>query len=174
MKILDTDILTSFFHGHRGVVAHHQRESDEVAVTIVSRLQVLQGNSIVDTLIPLLLADSQSAEFLQTIHCGISRFLAGFGWEERVYIRRYGPSALWQRLRGARFRGARELEMQPARHRCGSAQQIRTRSSLLLHAKPRFMGIPEAVSEEAHGLRAKSPRKRGRSHDGVGNKLGSR
>ena len=30
MKILDTDILTLFFHGHRRVVAHHQRESDEV------------------------------------------------------------------------------------------------------------------------------------------------
>jgi hypothetical protein len=38
MKILDTDILTLFFHGHRRVVARRQRESDEVAVTIVKGL----------------------------------------------------------------------------------------------------------------------------------------
>jgi tRNA(fMet)-specific endonuclease VapC len=59
MKILDTDILTLFFHGHRRVVAHHQRESDEVAVTIVSRIQVLQGRFAV------LLKAADGAELLR-------------------------------------------------------------------------------------------------------------
>ena len=59
MKILDTDILKLFFHGHRGVIAHHQRESDEGAVTIVSRIQVLQGR------FAMLLKAADGAELLR-------------------------------------------------------------------------------------------------------------
>jgi tRNA(fMet)-specific endonuclease VapC len=43
MKILDTDILSLLFHDHRKVLERHQQESDEVAITIVSRIQVLVG-----------------------------------------------------------------------------------------------------------------------------------
>ena len=43
MKILDTDILSLLFHDHPRVVERHRQESDEVALTIVSRIQVLQG-----------------------------------------------------------------------------------------------------------------------------------
>ncbi len=43
MRILDTDILSLLFHEHPHVVERHRQESDEVAITIVSRIQVLQG-----------------------------------------------------------------------------------------------------------------------------------
>jgi hypothetical protein len=45
MKILDTDILTLFFHGHRRVVANHQQESDEVAVTMSRVSKSFKGAS---------------------------------------------------------------------------------------------------------------------------------
>lgn len=43
MKILDTDTLTLLFAGHPQVVARHAAESDEVATTIISRIEILQG-----------------------------------------------------------------------------------------------------------------------------------
>src|SRR5262249_22233580 len=43
MKILDTDIVSLLFHDHQRVVERHQEESDQVAITIVSRIQALQG-----------------------------------------------------------------------------------------------------------------------------------
>jgi tRNA(fMet)-specific endonuclease VapC len=43
MKILDTDTLTLFFSGHERVVSRHQMETDEVAITIISRIETLQG-----------------------------------------------------------------------------------------------------------------------------------
>ena len=43
MKILDTDILTLFFRGHRAVLDRHQEEAEQVAITIISRIQTLQG-----------------------------------------------------------------------------------------------------------------------------------
>src|SRR5437016_1124476 len=43
MKVLDTDILSLLFHDHPKVVERHQQENDELAITIVSRIQVLQG-----------------------------------------------------------------------------------------------------------------------------------
>ena len=43
MKILDTDILSLLFHNHPRVVERHQQENDEIAITIISRIQVLQG-----------------------------------------------------------------------------------------------------------------------------------
>lgn len=43
MKVLDTDILSLLFHDHPRVVERHEREDDELAITIISRIQVLQG-----------------------------------------------------------------------------------------------------------------------------------
>lgn len=43
MKILDSDILSLLFHDHPRVVERHRQESDEVATTVVSRIQLLQG-----------------------------------------------------------------------------------------------------------------------------------
>src|SRR5437016_5040801 len=43
MKILDTDILTLLFRGHLAVIDRHRHEGDQVAITIVSRIQTLQG-----------------------------------------------------------------------------------------------------------------------------------
>ncbi len=43
MKILDTDMLTLFFGGQPAVVRHQQMETDEVAITIISRIEALQG-----------------------------------------------------------------------------------------------------------------------------------
>jgi tRNA(fMet)-specific endonuclease VapC len=43
VKILDSDILSLLFHDHPKVVERHRRETDEVATTIVSRIQILQG-----------------------------------------------------------------------------------------------------------------------------------
>jgi tRNA(fMet)-specific endonuclease VapC len=43
MKILDTDTLTLFFSGQERVVRRRQMETDEVAITIISRIETLQG-----------------------------------------------------------------------------------------------------------------------------------
>jgi len=43
MIILDTDTLTHFFRNHSRVVERMQREADEVAITIISRIETLQG-----------------------------------------------------------------------------------------------------------------------------------
>lgn len=43
MKILDTDTLTLLFSGQDRVVRRHQLETDEVAITIVSWIETLQG-----------------------------------------------------------------------------------------------------------------------------------
>ena len=43
MKILDSDILSLLFHDDLKVVERHRQESDEIATTTVSRIQVLQG-----------------------------------------------------------------------------------------------------------------------------------
>jgi tRNA(fMet)-specific endonuclease VapC len=43
MKILDTDTLTLFFSGHERVVSRRQSATDEVAITIISRIETLQG-----------------------------------------------------------------------------------------------------------------------------------
>jgi tRNA(fMet)-specific endonuclease VapC len=59
MKILDTDILSLLFHNHPRVAERHRQESDEVAVTIVSRIQVLQGR------FAMLLKAADGAELLR-------------------------------------------------------------------------------------------------------------
>jgi len=43
MKILDTDTLTLFFSGQERVVSRRQMETDEVAITVISRIETLQG-----------------------------------------------------------------------------------------------------------------------------------
>jgi tRNA(fMet)-specific endonuclease VapC len=43
MKILDTDTLTHFFLNHPRVVERMQRETDEVVITVISRIETLQG-----------------------------------------------------------------------------------------------------------------------------------
>jgi predicted nucleic acid-binding protein len=43
VKILDTDTLTLFFRGHPPVIERHQQQRDQVAVTIISRIETLQG-----------------------------------------------------------------------------------------------------------------------------------
>ena len=43
MKILDTDTLTLFFSGHERVVSRRQMETDEVAITSISRIETLLG-----------------------------------------------------------------------------------------------------------------------------------
>jgi tRNA(fMet)-specific endonuclease VapC len=59
MKILDTDILSLLFHDHPRVAERHRQESDEIAVTIVSRIQVLQGR------FAMLLKAADGAELLR-------------------------------------------------------------------------------------------------------------
>lgn len=59
MKILDTDILSLLFHNHSRVAERHRQESDEVAVTIVSRIQVFQGR------FAMLLKAADGAELLR-------------------------------------------------------------------------------------------------------------
>jgi tRNA(fMet)-specific endonuclease VapC len=59
MKILDTDILSLLFHNHPKVAERHRQESDEIAVTIVSRIQVLQGR------FAMLLKAADGAELLR-------------------------------------------------------------------------------------------------------------
>jgi tRNA(fMet)-specific endonuclease VapC len=43
MIILDTDTLSLLFANHAGVSAHYRAETDEVASTVISRIEVLQG-----------------------------------------------------------------------------------------------------------------------------------
>jgi len=43
MKILDTDTLTRLFAGRHPVVERQQAETDEIAITIISRIETLQG-----------------------------------------------------------------------------------------------------------------------------------
>jgi tRNA(fMet)-specific endonuclease VapC len=43
MIVLDTDTLTLFLHDHPRVVERMQRATDELAVTIISRIEILQG-----------------------------------------------------------------------------------------------------------------------------------
>jgi tRNA(fMet)-specific endonuclease VapC len=43
MIVLDTDTLTHFFRNHPRVVSRMQQVTDEVAVTIISRIETLQG-----------------------------------------------------------------------------------------------------------------------------------
>jgi len=41
--VLDTDTLTHFFRNHAGVVERMGQTADEVAITIISRIETLQG-----------------------------------------------------------------------------------------------------------------------------------
>jgi predicted nucleic acid-binding protein len=43
MKVLDTNMLTHLFEGHPRVIQRFEQETDEVATTIISRLEILQG-----------------------------------------------------------------------------------------------------------------------------------
>jgi tRNA(fMet)-specific endonuclease VapC len=43
MKILDTDTLTHLFEGHKRTVERFRQETEEVATTIISRIEILQG-----------------------------------------------------------------------------------------------------------------------------------
>jgi tRNA(fMet)-specific endonuclease VapC len=43
MKVLDTDTLTHLFERHPRVVARYDQETDEIAMAIVSRIEILQG-----------------------------------------------------------------------------------------------------------------------------------
>jgi tRNA(fMet)-specific endonuclease VapC len=43
MKILDTNTLTHLFEGHQGIVERFRRETDVVATTVISRIEILQG-----------------------------------------------------------------------------------------------------------------------------------
>jgi tRNA(fMet)-specific endonuclease VapC len=43
MKILDTNTLTHLFEAHPRVVEQYEKESDEIAMTIISRIEILQG-----------------------------------------------------------------------------------------------------------------------------------
>lgn len=43
MVVFDTDVLSLFFLGHARVIQRVRRESTEVATTVISRIEVLQG-----------------------------------------------------------------------------------------------------------------------------------
>ena len=43
MKILDTDVLTHLIVGHPKVVDQQRQETDLVAITIISRIEILRG-----------------------------------------------------------------------------------------------------------------------------------
>jgi len=43
MIILDTDILTLYLLDHPGVLQRHREAQDEVVITIISRIETLQG-----------------------------------------------------------------------------------------------------------------------------------
>lgn len=43
MKVLDTDTLTLFFQGRTEVVERRREETEEVAIAVVTRIEVLQG-----------------------------------------------------------------------------------------------------------------------------------
>jgi tRNA(fMet)-specific endonuclease VapC len=62
MKILDTDILSLLFHNHARVASRHQQETDEVAITVITRIQVLQGR------FAMLLKAANGTELLRAQH----------------------------------------------------------------------------------------------------------
>ena len=43
MKVLDTDTPTLFFDGHPRIHARQQKETEDIAITIISQIEVLQG-----------------------------------------------------------------------------------------------------------------------------------
>lgn len=43
MFVLDTDVLSLLFRGHARVTARVSRATEEVAITLVSRIEILQG-----------------------------------------------------------------------------------------------------------------------------------
>jgi tRNA(fMet)-specific endonuclease VapC len=43
MKVLDTDTLTHLFGGHPRVLEAFNKETEEVATTVISRIEILQG-----------------------------------------------------------------------------------------------------------------------------------
>src|SRR5262249_39615070 len=43
MKVLDTDMLTHLFARHERVFAAFRKQDDEVARTVISRIEILQG-----------------------------------------------------------------------------------------------------------------------------------
>jgi tRNA(fMet)-specific endonuclease VapC len=43
MKLLDSDTLTLLFGGHPRVITYHRKETEEVAITIISQIEILQG-----------------------------------------------------------------------------------------------------------------------------------
>jgi tRNA(fMet)-specific endonuclease VapC len=43
MKVLDTDMLTHLFARHERVLAVLHKQDDEVATTVISRIEILQG-----------------------------------------------------------------------------------------------------------------------------------
>jgi len=59
VKILDTDTLTHFFLNHPLVVERMRRETDEVVITVVSRIEILLGR------FATLLKAADSAELLR-------------------------------------------------------------------------------------------------------------
>ena len=43
MTVLDTDITTLLFSGHERVVERYRAESDEVVITTITRIEILEG-----------------------------------------------------------------------------------------------------------------------------------
>lgn len=43
MIVLDTDTLTLYLHDHPGVLQRHRKAEDEVVITVISRIETLQG-----------------------------------------------------------------------------------------------------------------------------------
>ena len=43
MKILDTNTLAHLFGGRRHVLEGYDRETEEIATTVISRIEILQG-----------------------------------------------------------------------------------------------------------------------------------
>jgi tRNA(fMet)-specific endonuclease VapC len=43
MKVLDTNTLTHFFTNHAQVLSRYRQETDQVAITIITHIEVLQG-----------------------------------------------------------------------------------------------------------------------------------
>jgi hypothetical protein len=43
MKIVDTDILTHLFEKHPRVVARWHAETEDIATTVITQIQMLQG-----------------------------------------------------------------------------------------------------------------------------------
>src|SRR5581483_2176931 len=64
MKILDTDTLTHLFEGHHRIVERLQQETEEVAMTIINRIQILEGRFAM----LLKSADGQELRRAQQLH----------------------------------------------------------------------------------------------------------